>query len=177
MDLGRLEVEFLRLGVQYYTSARSSFLAQQVPVSGNLFHHAIEMLLKARLCHRIELARLKHHRLKKLWSEFKKDFPERTDLAPFDVVVSRLDKFEEVRYPDRVVLKGAFMGLAWEASDLPTHKPRSLREYVLAVNDLDALVAKIFEVSSRNLAFFGPFNNYSKDAITRENPQPSLIPP
>ena len=40
--------EFAGRGMGYYIAARSSFLAQQVPVCGILYHHAIEMLLNHR---------------------------------------------------------------------------------------------------------------------------------
>src|SRR5262245_44956139 len=36
-------------GSQYYTMARFAAHAQRMPVGGNLFHHAIEMLLKGGL--------------------------------------------------------------------------------------------------------------------------------
>ena len=39
--------QFVAAGVQYYIAARGAALAGLMPVSGNLFHHAFEMLLKA----------------------------------------------------------------------------------------------------------------------------------
>ena len=47
MSVGRdIEEEFMKLGVQYYAAARSSAWAG-LWVCGNLYHHSIEMFLKA----------------------------------------------------------------------------------------------------------------------------------
>lgn len=43
------DTRFLDLGFQYYTAGRLAFLTQLTPITGNLFHHAIEMQIKARL--------------------------------------------------------------------------------------------------------------------------------
>ena len=40
---------FMETGSQYYTTARFAMHAQCMPVCGNLFHHAVEMLLKGGL--------------------------------------------------------------------------------------------------------------------------------
>src|SRR5271166_3217045 len=47
-----LEDAFLHVGMQYYITARSAALANLLNVCGNLYHHAIEMLLKAVLSRR-----------------------------------------------------------------------------------------------------------------------------
>ena len=66
---------FLKLGIQYYTAARWAALAKLMPVCGNLYHHAIEMFLKARLSQNYTLEQLSHHhfshKLDKLWDTFK----------------------------------------------------------------------------------------------------------
>jgi hypothetical protein len=70
---------FMTTGSQYYTTARFAMHAQCMPVCGNLFHHAVEMLLKGGLARKRPLGDLKEnmgHRLKKLWREFKTDFPD-----------------------------------------------------------------------------------------------------
>ena len=43
---GAGELEFLRPGTQYYIAARYAVLAHFDPVAGNIFHHAVEMILK-----------------------------------------------------------------------------------------------------------------------------------
>src|SRR5689334_128947 len=64
--------EFMKLGVQYYVAARSAVMAQLLPVCGNLYHHSLEMFLKAGLSRHITLDDLKNqrkfgHDLRKLW--------------------------------------------------------------------------------------------------------------
>ena len=49
IDPERYEIEFLNLGIQYYIAARCAAHARLMPACGNLFHHSIEMLLKAYL--------------------------------------------------------------------------------------------------------------------------------
>jgi len=57
----KIDAEFMRLGVQYYVAARSAALvgATLMPVCGNLYHHALEMFLKAGLSRKYSLAELK----------------------------------------------------------------------------------------------------------------------
>ena len=59
---------YVDTGVAYYLAARGAFFMRVHPVSGNLFHHAIEMLLKGCLCHVLdEHARRRFgHRLRRL---------------------------------------------------------------------------------------------------------------
>ncbi len=47
MDLDSLRFEYFRLGMSYFISGRFAQNANLLPVTGNLFHHAIEMFLKA----------------------------------------------------------------------------------------------------------------------------------
>ena len=99
---------FFDLGVQYYVIARFSAIAQLVPVSGNQYHHAVEMLLKAQLARTVSLKVLKQkcsHGLKRAWKDFKKLFPAE-DLSPFDGLIRELDHFERIRYPDNVLNEG-----------------------------------------------------------------------
>jgi hypothetical protein len=50
-------MKFMETGGQYYTTARFAMHAQCMPVCGNLFHHAVEMLLKGGLAQKGETAR------------------------------------------------------------------------------------------------------------------------
>ena len=59
--------------VSYYVSARMAYFARAIPVAGNLFHHAVEMLLKGYLCRTLDDRgrwRLKHN-LRRTWRRFK----------------------------------------------------------------------------------------------------------
>src|SRR5690242_6221306 len=100
----RKDQEFMKLGFQYYVAARSAVMAQLLPVCGNLYHHSLEMFLKAGLSRHITLDDLKNpgkfgHDLLKLWSAFKAQFAAAGELDEFDVTVTKLNKFEEIRYP------------------------------------------------------------------------------
>jgi hypothetical protein len=84
------DVRFMDLGVQYYAAARAAVMANLFPVCGNLYHHAIEMLLKAGLSQKLSLSELKEfrHKLPKLWKRFKSEFPS---IDQFDDVIVKLD--------------------------------------------------------------------------------------
>ncbi len=171
------DTHFLRLGVQYYTAARSAVLAELSPVTGNLYHHAIEMLLKARLSQKRSLEELSRppfgHKLLGLWSAFKAESPA-AGLDQFDETVANLDPFEMIRYPDAMIEQGADIVIMWDPGSVSrTHAPGRTPEprYHLVVTAIDRLVARIFEVSSRNPLFFtSGMNEYAKRAITRDNP-------
>jgi hypothetical protein len=76
-------------------------LQLQVPVAGNLFHHAVELFLKAAMSHRVPVRRLASrnlgHDLEALWGEFKVEHPKADEsLLP---IVETLNRFEDIRYP------------------------------------------------------------------------------
>src|SRR4051812_41410629 len=109
MDRGtdRVRVEFFGLAFQYYIAARFAASAGLMPVVGTLFHHAIEMFLKGELCKRLsEQQRRKiGHRLTELWRAFKAQMADRS-LDTFDTLISDLDKFEDIRFPEKIVSLG-----------------------------------------------------------------------
>ena len=77
MSVDAAEEEFMKLGVQYYAAARSCAWGG-LWVCGNLYHHSLEMFLKAGLSRRYSLEDLKNkfgHRLVAIWTAFKGDFP------------------------------------------------------------------------------------------------------
>jgi hypothetical protein len=97
-DEGR---QFLTIGIQYYVAARHAALCGMAPVAGNLFHHGIEMLLKAGLLGAFTAEALKdkfRHKLPKLWTEFKAQAADGR-LAQFDGVIAGTALWEEIRYP------------------------------------------------------------------------------
>jgi hypothetical protein len=171
---------FLSLGVQYYAAARSAVLAGLLPVCGNLYHHAIELFLKARLSQNFPLEQLRKqggragHELPLLWNAFKTEFPG-AGLEQFDDTIASIERFEGLRYPDAIIAEGAQMILLWDPSPFPTGQisgttPPPLR-YEIVVTDIDRLIVKIFEVCSRNPMFFtNGMRACARDAITRDNP-------
>lgn len=114
MPVGTEEMHFLQLGVQYYVAARAAARAGLLPVCGNLFHHAIEAFLKARLSLKHSLKGLKKlggktgHELPALWGIFKAEFPD-AGLEQFDATIAEIHSFERLRYPDVILKRGAAM--------------------------------------------------------------------
>ncbi len=66
--------EFYQLGAQYYVAARAAGMSMITTVTGNLYHHALEMIIKGRLAHTLSFAQLKKevgHSLAAAWDHFK----------------------------------------------------------------------------------------------------------
>lgn len=99
------ELEFWKLGVQYYAAARSAVQSGQLPVCGNLFHHAIEAFLKVRFSLTLSLSQVRKlagktgHELPPLWNAFKAEFPG-AGLEQFDDSIADVQRFERLLYPD-----------------------------------------------------------------------------
>ncbi len=173
MSVQGTEIQFWQLGVEYYASARFAVRGGLILVCGNLFHHAIEMFLKAwlsRTLNNVQLRRLKHD-LNKIWTKFKADFPDK-NLDDFDDTIALLHKFERIRYPDRIVAEGAIIniGLYPDPSGAPQGR-RPEPHYEIVVPEIDRLVDRIFEICSRNKKFFGGvMNNFAREVISWENP-------
>jgi hypothetical protein len=105
---------FVRSGCEYYASARFGMHAQQSYISGNLFHHAVEMLLKAGLAKKgkslDEMKRMGYD-LKSLWRAFKAEYGG-SELERHNGTVNRLNKHEYIRYPNPA-LGSIGVGLQW----------------------------------------------------------------
>ena len=103
--------EFFRYGSQYYLAGRFGMFAGLMPVAASLHHHAIEMLLKGALSKSMILEELRfklRHRLPKIWKRFKK-VANHPSLSRFDKVIKELSKFDDIRYPDKLLRYGANM--------------------------------------------------------------------
>jgi hypothetical protein len=184
MSGGREDEEFLRVGVQYYVAARSAVMAHLLPVCGNLYHHSLEMLLKAGLSRQLSLRELQNRfgrRLPEIWAAFKAQFGSDGALDEFDATIAKLHQFEDIRYPDKVLSLGAQMVVEWEPTPETGHFEPSPPLYQLNVKDLDRFVAKIFESTSRNPLFFTTYLSalpHAREIITRHNPVAAqLLPP
>ena len=150
------KVQFAQLAVQYYVAGRSAAITQLIPVLGNLLHHAIEMSLKAGLADHKTLRELKSmsHDLTKIWTQFKAQYPSAASVQ-FDDVVVGLQRFEELRYPDSVLTKGAMMEFVLFREHLggPRTSAPAVPRYPLVL-DIDELMAFIFGTASLNPRFF-----------------------
>ena len=171
----KADVLFLDFGMQYYVAARSSVLAQQTPVPANLFHHAIENLIKAHLSQVRSLRELKRqfsHDLPKAWKTFKAEVKDRSELHHFDKSIQQLHAFEDLRYPDSIVQRGATIVIGGSPSVSPATTPK----YSLSMNEMDRLVVAILKASSRNPKFFTTrYNEYAREALTKDNPVAALL--
>jgi hypothetical protein len=169
-------------GSQYYTVARFAMHAQCMPVCGNLFHHAVEMLLKGGLARKRALSDLKGmgHNLNVLWREFKLDFPG-TTLQRHDETISSLNKFEDIRYPDPDKVPSMLMTADWFGTAVAdeTHgELKTPKQYALVVSPIDDLIADVFRASSwipASASFLGRNNPAALEAITRHNAHSTFL--
>lgn len=163
---------FMQAACQYYATARFAMHAQCLPVCGNLFHQTIEMFLKAGLAQKREITELKamNHNLKKLWRAFKTDFPDPA-LKLHDETISRVNKFEAIRYPEAIIEHGMGVSAQWfgPAAKGVGHGGKTPKQYVVVVSGIDDLVADVFKICSRNPVVFIGTNRDVQEAITRYN--------
>jgi HEPN domain-containing protein len=164
---------FVRSGYEYYANARFAMHAQSSYVCGNLFHHAVEMLLKANLAKSgaslEELQRIGHN-LKRLWRAYKRNHPNAA-LSRHDRTINRLDKHEDIRYPDPALGSiGVSMEWSGEPGAVTTYGGmKSPKQYAVVVSDIDDLVADIIRTSSWNPAAIVGANVAALEAIRRHN--------
>jgi hypothetical protein len=173
-DPERVTIEFFRTAFDYYVAGRFAVLAQlgSVSVAGNLLHHAVEMALKGALAKNGKiLAVLKNryqHNLPRIWADFKQQH-QGADLDHFDEVVSTLHAFEELRYPDSILSKGAQLYVdPGKRSAAPANTGPSSNNpprYELYLGDVDELMGKVLEVANLSPKFFtdrfhGPGRQY-----------------
>jgi hypothetical protein len=171
---------FISKGCEYYATARWGMHARRIWVSGNLFHHAVEMLLKSGLAKRGRgLPQLKAmlHNLDRLWREFKKAFPD-PSLTQHDKIILSLHKFEDIRYPNPAKIKSMSVNMQWSG---PPPKAffrgakSTPRQFTLIVSDVDALVADVIRVSSWNPGVVMGRNRIALTAIRRNNTQRKFL--
>ncbi len=156
--LGCKEIDWFSLGIQYHVTARYSACAGLLPVTGNLFHHAIEMYLKGYLSSKLGVTALKkfRHGLRKIWSRFKLEVAD-PSLSHFDSVISELDKFEAIRYPDRILSEGMQVSFTFAKRNTTAKNLNPNRKepiYELYIEEIDKLVKVIFEKAGINPKFF-----------------------
>jgi hypothetical protein len=131
------------------------------------------MLLKAGLAKRGKSRsklRVMGHSLKKLWRSYKQDHPD-AELEHHDKTINRLDRHEEIRYPDPG-LGSIGLSLQWSGEPPEVKTVRGLRtpkQYWIIASEIDDLVADVFKTSSRNAAVYMGTNEAALEAITRDN--------
>jgi len=147
----RLRIVYLQTAFHYYITARFATINALGTVAGHLAHHAIDMFLRAALVETTtEQERLVlSHNLPKIWQQYKA-LTCNAALDKFDTTINDLDRFENIRYPDRVIRYGMTLEVGLDRNTSPT-KPNELR-YQLVLGELDELVKLIFQTSGIDAA-------------------------
>ena len=164
---------FAQLAVQYYVAGRTAAIHQLIPVLGNLLHHAVEMSLKAALAANHSLSQLKSlgHSLPKLWGAFTAAYP--AVAAPrLQAAIDALQRFEELRYPDSILVNGAMMQLALHRAHGGTSGSglADVPSYLLVLEDIDELEEAIFDAMNLNPRFFtGSLSTKAKEYLLMHN--------
>ncbi|HLN26958.1 MAG TPA: hypothetical protein VK395_04395 [Gemmataceae bacterium] len=140
MLTARITEKYFSHGLAYYISARYAAFAPFSPVCGLLAHYAIEMFIKGRLSvgrSESELRKISHD-LITAWMAFKPEYPTE-NLSRFDAVIEEIHRFWDIRYPERLVIKGMECSIDWSgvAGD---HRPVTLyRDPSIAVPVHDSI--------------------------------------
>jgi HEPN domain-containing protein len=177
MDAQTARTYYLKLAVEYHIAARYSAFAGFSYACGILFHHAIEMYLKAELRLGLSDKELKslRHDLKKTWKMFKQATSQ-SGPNTFDKVIKSLDKHESLRYPENVFAQGtttATMVIDFTRSAVTPSNPTTTaagNEFRLYVDELDALAKFILEHSHVNPVFLTEgMNDRAQEFLKLEN--------
>lgn len=162
---------FWRAGCEYYVSGRQSFLARVGYTAGNIFHHAIEFMLKGQLAIKEDYRNFFQdygHDLGRAWAAVKKEFPDH-DLSGFDQFIETLDEFEDIRYPDLIIEQGGLLSVGTGAPPRQMGPGAPLQQFHVNVRDVDALMAKMFQLFSMNPVCYLPMSEAARDAVREDN--------
>lgn len=139
----------ITLSLQYYAAGRFAALNRLHKIAPTLLHHAVELILKAALAHNHSLAELKRvhgHDLSNLWQAAVQEGPTlKTPLR--DATIANLDKFEDLRYPDKLISQGATVSIGMRYGENPVvsgTRPSSGPSYRFNLGDVDELWAAVF---------------------------------
>lgn len=162
--------------LQYHICARYAAFAGFIPACGSLFHHAIEMYLKGYLCDSMDEEQRKRlgHNLNKIWRKFKATLPD-PDWSRFDSLISSLDRYEDIRYPERVAKEGMIGYIHFSkpaVAKKPSSRKRSEPHYEVVVDEIDALSKMIFAKRMNPKAFISGLNSYAQNFLKQDNKSP-----
>ena len=168
---------FYAIALEYYVSGRAALFCGSTFITGNLLHHAVEMLLKGQLSKTIPLAELKDrdkfgHRLPQLWTALKVLFATE-DLTGFDAMIAELEEFEKIRYPDEILDRGAFIGIGYGRGKPVTNiAGRTAPQFQIGVGDVDAFFARLFPLCRLNpKAYLSFLSSRGQQVLTEGNPE------
>jgi hypothetical protein len=147
--------------------------AEQSLICGNLFHHAVEMLLKSGLAKKgkgLDELRLMRHDLKKLWRAYKAEYPVGT-LDRHSTTINALNKWDDIRYPNPD-FGSIGVGLQWSGKP-PEVKTfggiKTPKQFHITMDAIDDLIMDILGTSSWNPGVVMGRNPAALEAITRNN--------
>ena len=174
----RFKVTFCALATQYYVAARLAARAGLIPVHGNLFHHAVEMYMKAALVGTLPVAQMKQklysHDLIALWDRFKTKEADPA-LTRFDPTIQELHPFDSIRYPDKIVDEGMIATVVWQAHHATTASGSAKMppKYEFIISEVDELVIEVLQRTSINPKFLlsRVTNADAREALAYQNPQ------
>ena len=151
--IGR-KLSYCRIALQYYVAGRFAFLAQYFPVSGNLFHHALEMLLKGDLASQgltDSDLRKRSHCLPDLWRDFLTHHPS-LDVEKYNKTVEQLHGWDDIRYPGRVDNPVMLFDRQMTETKLDILGPDLSEEnkYRINLEEMDLLIHEILRWTSVN---------------------------
>jgi hypothetical protein len=186
-DYRHADYHFYQIALQYYAAGRFAALTWLMPVSGNIIHHAVEMMLKGRLTHTLTLQQMAdkpyRHNLPRIWQAFKALFPAE-NLTRFDAFIDLLHAFDSIRYPDRLLQLGAQITVGFVTENrLGGRDPaRPEPAYRLSITDLDELMDELFRLCSINPEAYLHAYNDAAEVIRKHNVScqgwfPSYVPP
>ena len=154
----------IEYGLDYYVAGRFAIAHGFIPVSANILHHAVELLLKACLSKDDPIEKIRAyghfktgycHNILLLWREFKARQPAPVP-AEFDAIIQGLHSFEEIRYPETLIRQGARISMGIFEVENPLQKNDLMPEkpYVLMLPQIDRLMGLLFDASGANPPFF-----------------------
>jgi hypothetical protein len=160
-DLEGIKHQYFFAASDYYVTGRFAYWEGAMSVCGNLLHHALELYLKGQLWLTVARAELKDdlgHNLPKIWKRFKTTIGDGR-LDAFDQTIRDVHGFEVLRYPETIVEKGMFFHFTMTRADLEQFRatdrsPSNVPRYELALEEVDQLVALLFEVCSLTPSVF-----------------------
>jgi HEPN domain-containing protein len=170
-DKERLQTEYVRSALHYYITARFATINALVPLAGNLAHHAVELFLKAALLKNTTEKERKdklRHDLPNIWERYKA-LMNKAELNKFDQTIADLDKFEGIRYPERIMRLGMTLEAGFVRNPAPVQHA-GMPRYELALEELDELVQLIFKLARLNPGFYTTML-YKEDGLRYLNNQ------
>jgi hypothetical protein len=156
--------------MQYYIAGRYAVISCLSPTAANQLHHAVEFLLKSYLAKKDSWAtvlRYGHspnkkyrkrggyygHDIRRLWLVYRKRVKD-PSLVVHDEVIKRLHKFEDIRYPTDLVVKGGMLTITrYETDPPPRHRKSRVsknRYFFLSLPQIDRLCKVLLDSCGYN---------------------------